>query len=319
VASAKVAACWVLATAALLGTVSATEASEHNYKRAAQSDVAGISPVQLPPLSSPKTVQRHPRQLLSDIIDLFNPSREGRAEGDSTEDTPTDNAVETSTENSQSSTETTPSSSSSPTSRTSPTSETERETSSSGRDTETSDSSRTSEKSTTEESNTSRTSRTSRTSSTDEETSTSTSNTRTSPTTTKSSSLVIVTITREGSTRTTYKPPPPTIDQANGEKADVGTSENLPAIIAASVATGVALILAAILYYLHRKRKSRIRHEDDDAFFKSTPEPKPYAPPNKVTGNSPFDLRTHGNDGYNTGPDFDGDHRGGDGYIPAQQ
>ncbi|KAJ1843695.1 hypothetical protein LPJ57_009673, partial [Coemansia sp. RSA 486] len=231
----KVAACWVLATTTLPGTVAGTDA--HIYKRVAAQEVAGTGPVE--PLTSARSMQRHPRQLLSDILDALNPNRDGRADSDSETDTATGNIDSTPTDN----TDTTPtedtsssesSSETSRSSRTSPTSESESSSRTSDRESETSETSRTSERSSTRESSSesSETSETSERSSKSSETSS-----KTSPTPTKSSSLVIVTVTRTGSTITTFEPEAPTIDQANGEKADVGTSENLTTIIAAPVAT----------------------------------------------------------------------------------
>ncbi|KAJ2853420.1 hypothetical protein FB639_006543, partial [Coemansia asiatica] len=262
-------------------------------------------------------MQRHPRQLLSDLLDVLNPIKDGRADGDSTADTQTDNTDTTPTDNTLDTTDTTPSSSQ-PTSRTSPTSDTQRTSrTTSDRETDTtSDTRPSSDTSTSDESSTSRTSRTSRTSNTsssEEDTPSPTPDSSSTHSTTKPSSLVVVTVTRTGSTITTFEPAAPTIDQANGEKADVGTSENLPTIIAAPVATAVALMLFAVLYYLHRRRRNRIRYSDDDTFSKtpSNPVVKPYVPPNKSMESSPFDLRTHHNNGYNV------EHS--DGYHTAQQ
>ncbi|KAJ1725431.1 hypothetical protein LPJ53_000361 [Coemansia erecta] len=308
--TAKVAVCWVLATTAAISMAQEDGNSSAAFKRVAEAQVAeAVGSQDILQTPTPTVVPaRHPRQLLQSIIDALNPNKDVRADGDSSDEGNTDNTDNTGTasdnnnnnNNSQTSDDT-PSSSSQP-SRTSntdnqPTSDTNDD----NQDTETSNTS------------TSRTSNTStrRTSSTDDDgddsstdtstktSSTKTSSTKTSPTTTsKSTSMVVVTVTRPGSTITTVAPPPPTIDQANGDKADVGTSENLTTIIAAPTATAVALMLFAVLFYLHRRRKNRIRYSDDDTFTKGAAgkATKPYAPPNNPEGL--FAPREHGNDGY---------------------
>ncbi|KAJ2787122.1 hypothetical protein GGI15_000998 [Coemansia interrupta] len=307
--TAKVAVCWVLATTAVISMAQENGNSSAAFKRVAEAQVAeAVESQDILQTPTPTVVPgRHPRQLLQSIIDALNPNKDGRADGDSSEGN-TDNTEDTGTasdnnnnnNNSQTSDDTP--SSSPQTSRTSDTdSQPTSDTSDGNQDTETSDTStsRTRNTSTRRTSSTDGGSEDSSTDSSTKTSSTKTSSTKTSPTTTsKSTSMVVVTVTRPGSTITTVAPPPPTIDQANGDKADVGTSENLTTIIAAPTATAVALMLFAVLFYLHRRRKNRIRYSDDDTFTKGAAgkATKPYAPPNNPTGL--FAPREHGNDGY---------------------
>ncbi|KAJ2795024.1 hypothetical protein H4R20_006024 [Coemansia guatemalensis] len=111
-----------------------------------------------------------------------------------------------------------------------------------------------------------------------------------SPTPTdESSSMVVVTATRPGVTTTTMVGPAPTIDDANGDKADVGTSGNLTSIIVASSVTAAALLLCTVLFYLYRRRKNRMTHGEEDFFAKGPLGGSPLSgADNTVTTTSPF-------------------------------
>ncbi|KAJ2274818.1 hypothetical protein J3F81_002085 [Coemansia sp. RSA 371] len=80
--------------------------------------------------------------------------------------------------------------------------------------------------------------------------------------------MEVVTVTRPGVTRTTLIGPAPTIDQQDGNKADVGASGNQTSIIVATVVTAVALLLCTVLYYLYKRRKKSLQHGDDGFFAK---------------------------------------------------
>ncbi|KAJ1841862.1 hypothetical protein LPJ73_005980 [Coemansia sp. RSA 2703] len=306
--TAKVAVCWVLATTAAISLAQENGNSRAEFKRVAEAQVAEtIGSQDIFSTPTPTVVPaRHPRQLLQSIIDALNPNKDGRADGDSSDAGNTDNTdnTETASDNNNNNSQTsdsTPSSSSRSSRPSNTNSQQTSDTSNDNQDTETSDtpSSRTSRSSTQRTSSTEDNGDESSTNSSTKTSSSKTSSTKSSPTTTsKSTTMVVVTVTRPGSTITTVAPPPPTIDQANGDKADVGTSENLTTIIAAPTATAVALMLFAVLFYLHRRRKNRIRYSDDDAFSKggAGKATKPYVPPNNPEGL--FAPRDHGNDGY---------------------
>ncbi|KAJ2453107.1 hypothetical protein EV183_002447 [Coemansia sp. RSA 2336] len=109
-----------------------------------------------------------------------------------------------------------------------------------------------------------------------------------------SKSMEVVTVTRPGATKTTMVGPAPTIDQVNGDKADVGASGNQTSIIVATVVTAVALLLCTVLYYLYRRRRKLLEHREDDFFTKSAPSPprgdntisttSPFIPPGQLAG-----------------------------------
>ncbi|KAJ2741223.1 hypothetical protein GGI20_005341, partial [Coemansia sp. BCRC 34301] len=115
-------------------------------------------------------------------------------------------------------------------------------------------------------------------------------------------------VTRPDVTITTKVPPPPIIDQSDGDKADVGAPSNLVTIIVAPTVTAVALLLCAIMYFMYSKRKNRLRYGDEDIFAKSgggggagrNSEGSPFSQADHHT--SPFILREHSNntraDGY---------------------
>ncbi|KAJ2614969.1 hypothetical protein H4S08_001450 [Coemansia sp. RSA 1365] len=110
-----------------------------------------------------------------------------------------------------------------------------------------------------------------------------------SPTPTDSSSMVVVTATRPGVTTTTMIGPAPTIDDANGDKADVGSSGNLTSIIVASSVTAAALLLCTVLFYLYRRRRNRMTHGEEDFFAKGPLDGSPLSRAgNTVATTSPF-------------------------------
>ncbi|KAJ1932363.1 hypothetical protein EC988_009484 [Linderina pennispora] len=77
--------------------------------------------------------------------------------------------------------------------------------------------------------------------------------------------MVVVTITRPGLTTTMLRDFP-TIDQANGEKADVGASTNLTTVIAAPCVTAGGLLVCAIVFYFMRRRAVSSKYGVDDIF-----------------------------------------------------
>ncbi|KAJ2725257.1 hypothetical protein GGI07_001390 [Coemansia sp. Benny D115] len=285
------AACWVLATTALLATAQVPGAPVAHYE---------LQQAMLTPTPAP-TSGLHKRQLLEEILSRLNPNH-NRAEGDSADEEASNNANGDGEANTS---DTTTESSTSTTSRNTRTSQTSETTPTSNDDEET-------VTSRTTQTRTSRTSTSRTTSSTDTEddsgdsetstTSKSSSSPTSKSTSTKStSSMVVVTVTRPGITTTALVPPSPTIDQANGEKADVGSSGNQTTIIAASVSTAGGLALAVIIWFLYIRRKNRMRYGDEDTFAKSatkpyTPPSRPYVPANQSP--SLFALQGHGNDGY---------------------
>ncbi|KAJ2767502.1 hypothetical protein IWQ57_003924 [Coemansia nantahalensis] len=99
----------------------------------------------------------------------------------------------------------------------------------------------------------------------------------------------VVTITGPGVTKTTVVGPPPTIDDPNGSKADVGASSNLTSIIVASTVTAVALLACTVLFYVYRYRKNRRTYGDDDFFAKGMGGVSPHSRgANTMTTTSPF-------------------------------
>ncbi|PIA19321.1 hypothetical protein COEREDRAFT_79265 [Coemansia reversa NRRL 1564] len=110
-----------------------------------------------------------------------------------------------------------------------------------------------------------------------------------SPTPTDSPSMVVVTATRPGVTTTTMIGPAPTIDDANGDKADVGSSGNLTSIIVASSVTAAALLLCTVLFYLYRRRRNRMTHGEEDFFAKGPLDGSPLSrADNTIATTSPF-------------------------------
>ncbi|KAJ1966180.1 hypothetical protein GGI12_000271 [Dipsacomyces acuminosporus] len=95
-----------------------------------------------------------------------------------------------------------------------------------------------------------------------------------SPSPTRTSSVVIVTLTRPGITTTATAAPLPTIDKANGEKADVGTSSNITTIIVAPTVTSCGLLFVAVVFYFFRRSAMRSKYGDDDIFG----QPHNYSP-----------------------------------------
>ncbi|KAJ1900455.1 hypothetical protein LPJ81_003940, partial [Coemansia sp. IMI 209127] len=82
-----------------------------------------------------------------------------------------------------------------------------------------------------------------------------------------SSSFVLVTVTRPNSVITTSVARP-TIDDANGDKANVGGSSNLTTIIVAPVVTSLALLFCAVMLFLYIRRKNRNKYNNEDVFAK---------------------------------------------------
>ncbi|KAJ2743586.1 hypothetical protein GGI19_006681, partial [Coemansia pectinata] len=236
----RTASCWALAATALLA-VTAASASDIPHKR-----VGAAGPVENNAVAESGELGRHHRRgILDDIASIFNPIRQPRADGDSssgggssgnntgdddnskpTSDThtPAPTSASSSTKSSttpttRSSTSTTPEETSSST--TPPKSSSSRTSSTRSSSTRSTPSSRSSEDKPTSDEPTSPTA---------------------SPSPTSNSGMVIVTVTRPDVTITTRVPPPPIIDQSNGDKADVGTPSNLTTIIVAPSVTAVALL-----------------------------------------------------------------------------
>ncbi|KAJ2829745.1 hypothetical protein GGI24_002070 [Coemansia furcata] len=122
-----------------------------------------------------------------------------------------------------------------------------------------------------------------------------------SPKPTPSTDMVVVTVTRPNVTITTHVPPPPIIDQSDGDKADVGAPSNLTTVIVAPCVTAVALLLCAVMYYMYSKRRNRVKYGDEDIFAKGArrnTEGSPFSQNNA----SPFVPPEHSNsaraDGY---------------------
>ncbi|KAJ2803983.1 hypothetical protein H4R21_001820 [Coemansia helicoidea] len=106
---------------------------------------------------------------------------------------------------------------------------------------------------------------------------------------TENTAGTVVTITGPGVTKTTVVGPPPTIDDPNGSKADVGASSNLTSIIVASTVTAVALLACTVLFYVYRYRKNRRTYGDDDFFAKGMGGVSPHSRgANTMTTTSPF-------------------------------
>ncbi|KAI7834795.1 hypothetical protein BX661DRAFT_175537 [Kickxella alabastrina] len=350
---AKVTVYWLLATSALLATTTPA-AAEPRVPRI-HKRVVEVSSTEILPPSTPATpipnvaLMRHPRQLLSNILDILNPGNIGKDSSDSESNAAADGEESTQVTDD----ETTPTQE--PSSTTPTTRSTSRNTSSSRSmsDTETTPTSDTGDdgdvvtvtSSTTQtraSSSTSKSESSTKSSddndeSTDDEptdtnddestptpTDSSSSATRSSSISSTKTSLVLVTVTRPGTTITAMVSASPTIDQANGEKADVGAVENLTTVIVAPTVAAVALLLLAILFFLHKKRKNRIRYDGEDAFASGptkpyTPPTKPYAPPNQV--NSVFNPTGHSNDGYVKEENdlfTSNERRMGDHYSPPQ-
>ncbi|KAJ2849510.1 hypothetical protein IWW36_002577 [Coemansia brasiliensis] len=168
-----------------------------------------------------------------------------------------------------------------------PSSSSSEEPSSSSR--ESSSSSERSSSSETESSSSATSESSSETSSSSESPSPTSSESESSPT-----SMEVVTVTRPGVTKTTMVGPAPTIDQVNGDKADVGASGNQTSIIVATVVTAVALLLCTVLYYMYRRRRKLLEHREDDFFTKGAPSPprgdntisttSPFIPPGQPSG-----------------------------------
>ncbi|KAJ2556750.1 hypothetical protein EV175_001790 [Coemansia sp. RSA 1933] len=98
-------------------------------------------------------------------------------------------------------------------------------------------------------------------------TDTTTSTSSPEPSSESSSSYVLVTVTRPNSVVTTSVARP-TIDDANGDKANVGGSSNLTTIIVAPVVTSIALLFCAVMLFLYIRRKNRNKYSSEDVFAK---------------------------------------------------
>ncbi|KAJ2873233.1 hypothetical protein GGH93_003381 [Coemansia aciculifera] len=295
----RTASCWALAATALLAVTTAS-ASDIPHKR-----VGAAGPVENNAVAESGELGRHHRRgILDDIASIFNPIRQPRADGDSSSGGGSsgnntgddDNSKPTSDTHTPAPTSASSStrSSTTPTTRSS-TSTTPEETSSSTTPPKSS-SSRTSST----RSSSTRSTPSSR-SSEDKPTSDEPTSPTASPSPTPTSGMVIVTVTRPDVTITTRVPPPPIIDQSNGDKADVGTPSNLTTIIVAPSVTAVALLVCAILYYVYSKRRNRAKYGDEDIFAKGAgrnAEGSPFS----QTNTSPFIPPEHSSstraDGY---------------------
>ncbi|KAJ2511670.1 hypothetical protein H4217_007266 [Coemansia sp. RSA 1939] len=237
------------------------------------------------------------RDLLDSLQNLLNPSRAGRA-GESDEATATEGDNGNTDENTPTgdveSTTPTRTSTRETTSRTTSSSSSTSTNDSSSDTGNNSDSSATSRRTTTtDETTTPSDSSTdgSETATSDSETSKETS--ATEPTsspepTSDTSSFVMVTVTRPNTVITTSVERP-TIDDANGDKADVGRSSNLTTIIVAPVVTSVALLFCAVMLFMYIRRRNRSKYANDDVFAKGARE----------NSTSPFIPQRHGSgDGY---------------------
>ncbi|KAJ2699475.1 hypothetical protein H4218_002625 [Coemansia sp. IMI 209128] len=298
----RTASCWALGVSVLAAASAVHAGSDIPHERTAgplmDNGVAGLGEFE----------RLYQRGILDDLANLFNPTRVPRADDDesasggagNSDDNNPPPTTPTSATTPTSTTETTPTTPTSkttttPTSRTTPTSTTEEATSTT-----------TTRTSNTRTSNTrtsnSRTSNTGRTTeelpTTDEPEETTT----TSSTKTTSSGLVIVTYTRPDRTITTNVPPPPIIDQSDGDKADVGAPSNLTTVIVAPIATAVALLLCAIMYYMYSKRKNRVKYGDEDIFAKGAAGRHSEGSPFSQSDTSPFVPPEHSSnaraDGY---------------------
>ncbi|KAJ2399491.1 hypothetical protein GGI23_002622 [Coemansia sp. RSA 2559] len=188
--------------------------------------------------------QHRQRDLLDSLANLFNGSAKAGGDSSSSSGANTDN-----TDNTSSTTETS-SDSQTPTSTSSTSSD----------DSHSSSSSRTSKHTTTSDSKgESSTPTDSSPSSSPDPTSDSSSD--------SSSSFVLVTVTRPNSVVTTSVARP-TIDDANGDKANVGGSSNLTTIIVAPVVTSLALLFCAVMLFLYIRRKNRNKYNNEDVFAK---------------------------------------------------
>ncbi|KAJ2493993.1 hypothetical protein IWW37_000071 [Coemansia sp. RSA 2050] len=292
----RTASCWALGVAALVAALVANAASDIPHERAAG------------PFEDNGDIERyHPRGILEDLASLLNPVRVPRADDDESE------SGGGATDNHSDDNNPPPTSS---TSATTPTSTTQATTTTSTTRTTTTPTTRTTPTSTTEETTTTTTTRTSNTRTSNTRTTTTgrttqelpttedpdeptTTTTSTRPTT---SGVVIVTYTRPDRTITTRVPPPPIIDQSDGDKADVGAPSNLTTVIVAPIATAVALLLCAIMYYMYSKRKNRVKYGDEDIFAKGAAGRNSEGSPFSQSNASPFIPPEHSSnaraDGY---------------------
>ncbi|KAJ2443747.1 hypothetical protein GGI03_007952 [Coemansia sp. RSA 2337] len=293
----RTASCWALAATALLATT-AVSASDIPHKR-----VGAAGPVENNAVAESGELWRHHRRgILDDIASLLDPIRQPRADDDESSGggSPGNNTDDNAQPTSNTSTTKPTSATSSMKSSTTPTSRTSSSTTTEDTPSSTTSSKPTSSRTSSTRSSSTRSTPTSRTSD-DKPTSDEPTSPTASPSPTPTSGMVVVTVTRPDVTITTRVPPPPIIDQSNGDKADVGTPSNLTTIIVAPTVTAVALLVCAILYYMYSKRKNRAKYGDEDIFAKSAgrnTEGSPFS----QTNTSPFIPPEHSSstraDGY---------------------
>ncbi|KAI9504045.1 hypothetical protein BX070DRAFT_223323 [Coemansia spiralis] len=284
-------ATWVLAAAALVFSVDAD----------AVADGSPAATLATPKAEDLNAMALHRRDLLDSLANFFNPSRVANAASttvDTNDDNNTDNDTNNNNDNttpadnnnsssqSSSDTKTTSSKGSTSSSQQTHTSSSGSDTNNDNQTTETSTSTKTRSASSTNTSSADSESPTDGTTA-----SSSSSPSSSSPTPTSSSSYVLVTVTRPNTVITTSVARP-TIDDANGDKANVGTSSNLTTIIVAPTVTAIALLLCAIMLFMYMRRKNRSKYGEEDIFAKDS-----YVRPDNST--SPFIPQEHDSgDGY---------------------